>query len=554
MQKKTRTHVWLISVVALGLLAVSLQTAFLPASPASATESGFSSTRSLADDPRVALRLVTSDVLEGGDIFFRGTFEGNGRSCGTCHPPENNLVVDPKFIETLPDDNPLFVAERPQEINPSNDLNLENLEIPFLLRNHGLIFENVDGFEAPGTKFMMRSVPHTLSLATSITPPDDPGVFAQRTGWSGDGAPNPGGLRDFITGAVIQHYTRNFEVRDPGLGCGPNQDQPCFRLPTEEELNKVEAFLLRTGRLKEINLAAVELTNEHADRGRKIFQNLGAAEGLPNGKCFGCHNNAGANFASGVNGNINTGIELVRLEILGDGNPGCSGGGFIDPDSGDVRCIPFDGGFGGQNLPNPNFDTDGDGILDSFGNGTFNAPPLVEAADTGPFFHTNGFETIEQAVRFYSSETFANSPGGALVQMVFGEGINLNSQQNKDVAAFLRVINAAFNLAIAIQRIEAAVAIEAEYGLDEHALTNQLLSLAIEELQDARKVLSKSNLDSSARTDIKDASKDLRRAIKSRQLSKRRDLISSAMDLAAQAKDSLGTGLDFELGQGNLVF
>jgi hypothetical protein len=28
------------------------------------------------------------------------------------------------------------------------------------------------------------------------------------------------------------------------------------------------------------------------------------------------------------------------------------------------------------------------------GDGTFNTPPLVEAADTGPFFHNNSIETI----------------------------------------------------------------------------------------------------------------------------------------------------------------
>ena len=32
------------------------------------------------------------------------------------------------------------------------------------------------------------------------------------------------------------------------------------------------------------------------------------------------------------------------------------------------------------------------------GDGTFNTPPLVEAADTGPFFHNNSVSTIEGAV------------------------------------------------------------------------------------------------------------------------------------------------------------
>ena len=40
-----------------------------------------------------------------------GTFDGNGRTCATCHPPSNNFTIDPAFIASLPSDDPLFVAE-----------------------------------------------------------------------------------------------------------------------------------------------------------------------------------------------------------------------------------------------------------------------------------------------------------------------------------------------------------------------------------------------------------------------------------------------------------
>lgn len=43
------------------------------------------------------------------------------------------------------------------------------------------------------------------------------------------------------------------------------------------------------------------------------------------------------------------------------------------------------------------------------GDGTFNVPPLVEAADTGPLFHNNAIETIEGAVGFYNGAAFNNS-------------------------------------------------------------------------------------------------------------------------------------------------
>src|SRR5262245_57152446 len=103
---------------------------------------------------------------------------------------------------------------------------------------------------------------------------------------------------------------------------------------------------------------------------------------------------------------------------------------------------PPDGGFGlaavfrnaqfigfGSNLPNP------------LNQRTFNTPSLVEAAGTGPFFHNNSVETIEEAVAFYSSPAFNNSPVGNGIP----GGINLTIQESADVAALLRVLNAIEN-------------------------------------------------------------------------------------------------------------
>ena len=44
---------------------------------------------------------------------------------------------------------------------------------------------------------------------------------------------------------------------------------------------------------------------------------------------------------------------------------------------------------------------------------TTNTPPLIEAADTPPFFHNNSAATLEDAVAFYTSDTFHNSIAGA---------------------------------------------------------------------------------------------------------------------------------------------
>jgi len=37
-------------------------------------------------------------IAKGKEVFFNETFNGNGRTCGTCHPLQNSLTLDPAFI------------------------------------------------------------------------------------------------------------------------------------------------------------------------------------------------------------------------------------------------------------------------------------------------------------------------------------------------------------------------------------------------------------------------------------------------------------------------
>ncbi len=171
-------------------------------------------------------------IARGRELFFNETFGGNGRTCGTCHPADNNFTIDPAFIAKLPPNDPLFVAE----FNPALKTGFES---PKLMREFALIRENLDGFDDLENKFVMRGVPHVLAMRNSIASPGGP-----RTGWSGDGAPGDGSLRSFATGAVIQHFTKTLN-RVAGVD---------FRLPTDAELDAMEAFQLSLGRQKELTL------------------------------------------------------------------------------------------------------------------------------------------------------------------------------------------------------------------------------------------------------------------------------------------------------------
>jgi hypothetical protein len=278
---------------------------------------------------------------------------------------------------------------------------------------------------------------------------------AERTGWSGDGAPfggtngsgveMTGRLADFTQGAVIQHFTRSLN-RAPGVD---------FRNATEQEGQAVATFMKQLGRLNDFDINSVSFGDPGAETGRQRFISVG---------CNQCHGNAGAlNGNPPANGSMNTGVERVR-------HPDLSG---FPSDGGD-------GAFVGVVPPNP------------IGANTFNAPPVVEAADSGPFFHTDtqiigapaentsSAQTIEQAVAFYNSQAF-----------VFGSPA-VNAADIANIGRFLRAVNAIFNIQMASNRIIGARNMGNALGNVARVdrIQRRMAQMTLFELDDAVRVLS----------------------------------------------------------------
>lgn len=415
-------------------------------------------------------------IARGRALFFNETFNGNGRTCGSCHPRANNFALDPAFIATLPADDPLFVAEFNADLK-------SGFENPRLMREFGLIRENLDGFDDLDNRFVMRGVPHVLALRNSVASPQGP-----RTGWSGDGAPGDRSLRSFATGAVIQHFTRT-------LNRVPDVD---FRLPTAAELDALEAFMLSLGRQQDLGLP-LPLKGTVARRGQEIFLDRSV------GKCNICHANAGANadFGAGSagNANFNTGVEDLPDQPA-----------RLTPE-----LVPLDDG------------------LDIPGDGTFNTPPLVEAADSGPFFHNNAVETIEGAVAFYNGEAFNNSPAGRFLASSDprGVGIRLDATQVVAVAAFLRVLNALENIRESLALLEGALG----KGSFKHEPARELLDQAAAETTQSIRVLSEAGLHPLAVTHLREAQTDIGKVRRS--IFRRSRLVTRAIDAFEKARAEL---------------
>jgi len=482
-------------------------------------------------DPRVIAGLVTRQICAGARIFFDETFNGNGRTCGSCHPAANNFTIDVPFIDALHAANPrdpLFV----NEFVPA----LANLETRDL-RNAAAILENVDGFEAPTEKFVSRSVSHVLSLATSIARDSGDGTsatFVERAGWGGDG-PGDGSLRAFLKGAVEQHFTKTL-ARRPGID---------FRVPTAQEEDVVRSFQLSLGRLNELNLQQVNIFDPEANEGRLAFLDP------QRGRCNVCHVNAGANFIdTGKNRNFDNGVRLMGAQLTV---------GFFN------GIGIADAGFGGRNQAQPNVDVNGIGFANGFGNLTFSPPPLIEAADTGPFFHTNlqllsqsDAREIEQAVIFYAdsftgSAPFGRSLGGQALEARFGSKLHLQPTDVGRIARFLRVLNGALNVDMAKQRLDAAMTLVNRFHDTRADVQKRLMELAVEEIDDCLRVLG-TTIYPVAVDRLGLAKAEIAAGLATTSWSTRQNRISNAISRVLNARDQFGANITFQLGQGNLMF
>lgn len=384
-------------------------------------------------------------VAKGEDIFFNETFGGNGRTCVTCHRPEDNWRITPAFIATLPDDDPLFAHEFMPEFK-------ENFEKADLLREWGLILMNPNGFDDLENDFVMRTVNSLRSVRTSIEGMPHEGMENQLdfmeplTGWAGDGAPGDGSLRSFAIGAIIQHMPRTL-AREPGVD---------FRLPTDEELDALEAFMLTLGRQEELSLP-LPLKGDLALRGQDLFID----RDNKNGRCNVCHINAGA---SSLQASV-----LPQGRIVNLGSIVHATGEEFAPGK-PTELIPLD-----------------DGYKDTH---QFNTPPVVEAADAGPLFHSGFVKSVEEAVDIYNLDTFRESEVGIALTRRFGTETDLSASEVLAIGAFLRVINALDNIRETTELLETSL----EKGILENERARELIRRAAYETEDAIIVLDGVNL------------------------------------------------------------
>lgn len=134
-------------------------------------------------------------------------FAGNGRSCASCHRPEDNFGLTAETRDALPADDPFFYDQLDED--------------QMLLRNHGLVHVIGDGLDE------FRQTPALNELCTLC----DKKGNCESLGLNSDRTRN---LRAFTLGAVINHHAISV-VRDPGVD---------FVLPSDKQLDDLVRYMI----------------------------------------------------------------------------------------------------------------------------------------------------------------------------------------------------------------------------------------------------------------------------------------------------------------------
>jgi hypothetical protein len=198
-------------------------------------------------------------------------------------------------------------------------------------------------------------------------------------------------------------------------------------------------------------------------------------------------------------GNPNPRCQNCKADCTGKG-PGCV------PCNVDVMVGPVENHCAADNNP-------ADPALHGYGDGTFSVPPALESPDTAPYFHDHSAERLEDVIRHYTTELFAASPGAREPVFVPAlEPLNIDEQEIADIAAYLRVLNAAQNVSEAQRAIELAFATP--------KLKDGRTAFADTEIEDAIGVLADSYIHEDARARFAFARNRLIKAWKEKKVNK----------------------------------
>jgi cytochrome c peroxidase len=326
-------------------------------------------------------RSVTEVRLNGLQLYDRATFDGNGRTCRTCHDARTG-TFSPATAQQLYDARPDAPLFRPVDSDDGVGDSYQRLLTHATVRVPVELPANITLAGAPGQRTIVlhRGVPTTMN-----TPALD-GVLML------DGrAPS---LEDQAAGAIGGHAEAGREPSPDELAAIADFEQTHPRFFSSPALRRY------AGGGDAPELPAGDTASER--RGRLFF--------VDGGRCAGCHGGPMLNETS--RGSRFLGVGVSERNAIG--NP--------------VYRFVVDNGDGTETVvesPDPGRMLITGSARDA---NRFKIPSLWGVSNTAPYFHDNSAKTLEEMVAHYSA-FFESRDQPALT-----------AQEQADIVAYLKLL------------------------------------------------------------------------------------------------------------------
>lgn len=292
----------------------------------------------------------------GRQTFLNQKFDGNGRTCGTCHDPRDDFALAPATVQAHFAYDPSHPLFRPKDSDDGDGRSYHRLV------DHALVRVSI-------------------SLSPTVTDLDDP---SRRSIDVWRGVPS---IANVKFTAPYQHDGRISNLRAQALAAIHDHMNP-GREPSDDELAGLVEFQSQTFEPQSIRTIrdfdpaiahepgyTLRLSSPAAVRGRAVFVR----------DCARCHD--------GELGNTPTDSHLQRIQSVF-----VSEANRLDLPVHRLRFRDRDGSFFDVETPDPGLAAS-TGIVELVN--AFDIPPLRGIKNTAPYFHDNSADDLEQVIEHY---------------------------------------------------------------------------------------------------------------------------------------------------------
>jgi hypothetical protein len=416
---------------------------------------------------------VADRVTNGGNLFNGETFQGNGRTCATCHVASLNSALPPsniksRFSNVSSTFDPLFIGETaPSSFDAGFDFNLNTLELtqeissgtPCLGTLQGIITSGT-GATAARAKVLTQVSPTTYLVYGGMNPALS-GTVSDSNSCSGTVLSMTAGSLGAIAGSTVLGLENPKRMRTSadttnfpqgrglilenidGFSGTPN----VFR-KSPHLLNMSQRFggFGLSGNFGDLQTFATGAVTQHFPRtlarnssGPDPDFRLPTPDELSAMEAF----MRSLDFPAGTDPNkFNLNNFLVTAAQKRGFNAFIGAAKCSFCHTGQVLSdfVPFNTGVVNQTINSAGVDNLPCEPSNPCGSRTFITRQLFNIANLGPFFHDGSAATLQDVLAFYNSSNFANSPGST----GFSGPINtsaISPTATDDIIAFLEGIS-----------------------------------------------------------------------------------------------------------------